>query len=98
MKRIGKVGAGSAALFGAVLSGVYVLVLTMTAYVLGIIGFIGEGKLLGNFLGLTVGTVTVVILAGFIAALVGAVAGLLYALVYNIVAGLMGGLQVELKD
>jgi hypothetical protein len=98
MKRIGKVGAGSAALFGAVLSGVYVLVLALSIYILGIIGFIGEGKLLGNFLGLTVGTALVAILAGFIAALVGAVAGLVYALVYNIVAGLMGGLQIELRD
>ena len=98
MKRIAQVGVGSAALFGAVLSGVYVLVLAMTIYLLGIIGFIGEGKLLGNFLGLTVGTVVVAFIAGLLAAVVGAIAGLVYALVYNIVAGLMGGLQVELKD
>jgi len=98
MKRIGQIGVGSAALFGAVLSGVYVLVLALSIYILEIIGLIGEGKLLGNFLGITVGTAVGAFIVAVVAAVIGAVAFLFYALVYNIVAGLMGGLQIELKD
>jgi len=98
MKRIGQIGVGSAALFGAVLSGVYVLVLALSIYILEIIGLIGEGKLLGNFLGLTVGTALGAFIIALVAAAVGAVAALVYALIYNIVAGIMGGLQIELKD
>ena len=96
MKRIRRISPGSAALFGAVLAGVYVFFAALVIYLLEIVGAIGQGGFLGTFLGLTVGTFVGVLFAGLVSAVAGAVAGLFYAIVYNIVAGLTGGLEIEL--
>jgi hypothetical protein len=98
MKKLHSIGVGKATLFGAVLSAVYVFILAVVLWFLQLVGFIGQGKFLESFLGLTVGTFFGAVFAGLLAAVGGAISGLVFALLYNIVAGIMGGLEVELKD
>lgn len=98
MKQIRRISPGSAALFGAVLAGVYVFFAALTIWILEVVGAIGDGGFLGTFLGLTVGTFIAALIAGVIGAVSGAIAGFFYAVVYNIVAGISGGLVIEIHD
>ena len=98
MKKIRRVSPGSAALFGAVLAGVYVFVIALAIWILEVVGAIGDGGFLGEFLGITVGTFLGALFAGIISGVSGAIAGFVYAVIYNAVAGITGGLAIELRD
>lgn len=100
-KAISSIDLGKAALYGAVLAGLWTLIFGIAFWVLGwLFGaqawFIDMN--LGNWTEYTLSTAISVFLSGVVNAAVGAVAGLFVAAIYNVVAGAMGGIVVTLDE